>query len=155
MAARLSGVLTRPARSSQATGSLPRRTRQPRGLAVVRRAVESSRKEGQGEAAEAGLEVPEKEVASTSGGSAAAAEAEAALEAKLAKLKAQQAEAEAAKELGWFEGAQEEAGNVQWPTFPVVLQNTAIVIAGVVGSALVLTAINAVLSTVAEKAFPS
>ena len=53
-----------------------------------------------------------------------------------------------------FAGAAEEVGLIEWPTAGGALSTTALVMAGIFGSAGVLLGVNAVLSELSQKLFP-
>ena len=53
-----------------------------------------------------------------------------------------------------FAGAAEEVGLIEWPTVGGALSTTALVMAGIFGSASVLLGVNGVLSELSQKLFP-
>lgn len=63
-------------------------------------------------------------------------------------------EAKADEGANVFAGAAEEVGLIEWPTVGGALSTTALVMAGIFGSASVLLGVNGVLSELSQKLFP-
>ena len=63
-------------------------------------------------------------------------------------------EAKADEGTNVFAGAAEEVGLIEWPTAGGALSTTALVMAGIFGSAGVLLGVNAALSELSQKLFP-
>ena len=130
-------ALTRPHASSA------RRVARPRAFVVVARAS------GEEDEPSTATESAEETSASANDGEASSSSPED-IGAAIRAAK----EAKADEGANVFAGAAEEVGLIEWPTVGGALSTTALVMAGIFGSASVLLGVNGVLSELSQKLFP-
>lgn len=130
-------ALTRPHASSA------RRVARPRAVVVVARAS------GEEDEPSTATESAEETSASANDGEASSSSPED-IGAAIRAAK----EAKADEGANVFAGAAEEVGLIEWPTVGGALSTTALVMAGIFGSASVLLGVNGVLSELSQKLFP-
>ena len=131
-------ALTRPHASSA------RRVARPRAVVVV-----VARASGEEDEPSTATESAEETSASANDGEASSSSPED-IGAAIRAAK----EAKADEGANVFAGAAEEVGLIEWPTVGGALSTTALVMAGIFGSASVLLGVNGVLSELSQKLFP-